>query len=311
MKSPMGVDTTIVKCSECNSRDLVYDENRGERHCEDCGLLLEEGIVDQSPEWREFNEGGDSTNRSRVGAPVTNLLHDKGLSTQIDWQNRDYAGAAINSKNRSQMYRMRKWQMRSRVKGSQERNLSVALVQIGLVCSKMGLPKTINERGADIYRQALKAGLVRGRSIEGTVAASLFIANQQLRTARTVDDFAKVTKLTPKEISRTYRDMKRKLSIKTPVPTPMVYVGRFVNKLGLNSDTERRTREIIKLAEERELTHGKSPSGIVAAALYIAGQQTGQIRTQREIAEVTNVTEVTIRNRYKQLANSLGIVLEI
>jgi transcription initiation factor TFIIB len=307
----MGVDTTVVKCLECQSRNLVYDENRGERHCEDCGLLLEEGIVDQSPEWREFNEGGDATNRSRVGAPVTNLIHDKGLSTQIDWQNRDYAGAAINSKSRSQMYRMRKWQIRSRVKGSQERNLSIALVQMGLVCSKMGLPRTINERGADIYTRALKSGLIRGRSIEGTVAASLFIANQQLLTARTVDDFAKVTKLTPKEISRTYRDMKRKLSIKTPVPTPMVYVGRFVSKLGLNSETERRTREIIKLAEERELTHGKSPSGIVAAALYIAGQQTGQIRTQREIAEVTNVTEVTIRNRYKQLANSLGIVLEI
>ncbi len=311
MTHPMGVDTTIVKCSECNSRDLVYDENRGERHCADCGLLLEEKIVDESPEWREFSDGGESTNRSRVGAPVTNLLHDKGLSTQIDWQNRDYAGASINTKNRSQLYRMRKWQMRSRVRGSQERNLSTALVQIGLVCSKMGLPKTINERGADIYRRALKEGLIRGRSIEGTVAASLFIANQQLSTARTVDDFAKHTKLTPKEISRTYRDLKRKLAIKTPLPTPMVYVARFVSDLGLSSKTERRTREIIKKAEEYELTHGKSPSGIVAAALYIAGQETGQVRTQREIAEVTNVTEVTIRNRYKQLADNLGIKLEI
>ena len=307
----MGVDTTVVKCPECSSRDLEYDENRGERHCTNCGIVLENDIVDQSPEWRDFNDAGQQTDRSRVGEPMTNLLHDKGHSSNIDWQNRDYSGAAIKSKNRSQSYRMRKWQARSRTKGSKERNLQQALALIQQLCSKLKLPKTVQERSADIYRKSLAEDLVRGRSIDSMVCASIFIANQQMLTARTVDDIAKVARIGPKEIGRTYRDVKRKLMIRTPLPDPKIYVSRFCSELQLGPKVQRSALDIIRRAEEMEMTHGKSPCGVAAAAIYIASQLSEQSRTQREIAEVTNVTEVTIRNRYKQLAKSLKIELDI
>lgn len=255
--------------------------------------------------------GDGGPDRSRVGAPVSNLIHDKGLSTEIDWQNRDFSGSAISSKNRSQMYRMRKWQKRARTKGSKERNLSEALAKIQYLCSKLNLPKTVAERSADIYRKALAEDLIRGRSIEITAGASVFIANQQMLTARTVEDLAEILKVNPKEIGRTYRFLKRRLMIRTPPPSPMTYVSRFCSELGLNSDTEGKVREIIRMAEEKELTYGKSPTGITAAALYIAGYQTNQVRTQREISDITNVTEVTIRNRYKGLLSSLNFELEI
>lgn len=306
----MSVDTTLVKCPECSSRNLVYDENRGERHCNECGMVLEESMIDPSAEWRTFNQDGGGPDRSRVGAPVSNLIHDKGLSTEIDWQNKDFAGSAISAKNRSQMYRMRKWQKRARTKGSKERNLSEALTKIQYICSKLNLPKTVAERSADIYRKALAEDLIRGRSIEITSAASVFIANQQMLTARTVEDLAIMLKVNPKEIGRTYRFLKRRLMIRTPPPSPLTYVSRFCSELGLNSDTENQVREIIRMAEEKELTYGKSPTGITAAALYIAGYQTNQIRTQREISEITNVTEVTIRNRYKGLLDSLDFEIE-
>tara|TARA_B100000287_G_scaffold56296_1_gene49487 strand:+ start:31 stop:651 length:621 start_codon:yes stop_codon:yes gene_type:complete len=206
---------------------------------------------------------------------------------------------------------MRKWQKRARTKDSKERNLSEALTRIQYICSKMNLPKTVAERSADIYRKALAEDLIRGRSIEVTAGASVFIANQQMLTARTVEDVAIVLKTNPKEIGRTYRFLKRRLMIRTPPPSPLTYVSRFCSELGLNSDTEGKVREIIKLAEEKELTYGKSPTGITAAALYIAGYQMNQIRTQREISEITNVTEVTIRNRYKGLLESLDFDLDI
>jgi len=306
----VSVDTTLVKCPECSSRNLVYDENRGERHCNECGMVLEESMIDPSAEWRTFNQDGGGPDRSRVGAPVSNLIHDKGLSTEIDWQNKDFAGSAISAKNRSQMYRMRKWQKRARTKGSKERNLSEALTKIQYICSKLNLPKTVAERSADIYRKALAEDLIRGRSIEITSAASVFIANQQMLTARTVEDLAIMLKVNPKEIGRTYRFLKRRLMIRTPPPSPLTYVSRFCSELGLNSGTENQVREIIRMAEEKELTYGKSPTGITAAALYIAGYQTNQIRTQREISEITNVTEVTIRNRYKGLLDSLDFEIE-
>ena len=118
-------------------------------------------------------------------------------------------------------------------------------------------------------------------------------------------------KANSKEVGRAYRVMKRKLRIRTPPPSPMTYVARFASELDLNMKTENATREIIRKAEGAELTHGKSPCGITAAAMYIAGYQTGQIRTQREISDVTNVTEVTIRNRYKGLLKDLEMDVDL
>jgi|TARA_B100001094_G_scaffold330492_1_gene395831 transcription initiation factor TFIIB len=304
----MDIDTSQVKCKECASRNLHYDQVRGERLCSDCGLLVEENIVDHNPEWRNF--GGDTGgDKSRVGAPSNVLLHDKGLQTAIDWQNRDYSGAPLKSKTKNQMYRMRKWQRRSKTHTARERNLSIALSRMEMICSKLALPKSVNERSATIYRKALSNDLIRGRSIDAVVAACIFIANQQMQTARTVDDISSVTELGPKEIGRTYRDIKRRLMIKTPLPNPQIYIDRFCSELGMNSAAKTKASELVEEADRLELTHGKSPSGIAAAAIYIAGQLTHQTRTQRDIAEITNVTEVTIRNRYKQLTRALGIEL--
>lgn len=167
------------------------------------------------------------------------------------------------------------------------------------------------ERAADIYKRALDADLIRGRSIEITAGACVFIANQEMLTARTVDDIAVAMKANPKEVGRSYRGLKRKLMIRTPLTSPETYVSRFCSELELSKVTENKVREIIKLADEYDLVDGKSPSGITAAALYIAGHQTKQIRTQREISDVTNVTEVTIRNRYKQLVEYLDLDLNM
>jgi transcription initiation factor TFIIB len=304
----MDIDTSLVKCKECASRNLYYDQLRGERLCSDCGLLVEENIVDHSPEWRNF-DSSSGKDKSRVGAPASVLLHDKGLQTTIDWQNKDYSGAPIKSKTKSQMYRMRKWQQRSKTQNARERNLSVALNRMDMICSKLVLPKSVNERSATIYRKALANDLIRGRSIDVVAAACIFIANQQMQTARTVDDIAGVAELGPKEIGRTYRDIKRRLMIKTPVTDPQIYIERFCSELGMNSIAKTKAIELVREADRLELTHGKSPSGIAAAAIYIAGQLTLQIRTQREIADVSNITEVTIRNRYKQLVRALEIKL--
>ena len=139
-----------VKCDECGSRQLKKDESRGEVVCEDCGLVLEDKVIDQGAEWRVFSpEQGDQ--RARTGAPMTVMLHDKGLSTDIDWQNKDYSGKTINSRYRSQFYRMRKWQKRSRVSNATERNLAMALAELDRIASRLELPKTVRESAAVNY----------------------------------------------------------------------------------------------------------------------------------------------------------------
>lgn len=249
--------------------------------------------------------------RSRVGAPMTFTIHDKGLSTMIDWRNRDSYGRAISSKNRAQLYRLRKWQRRIRVSNATERNLAFALSELDRMASALGLPpRNVRETAAVVYRDAVDKNLIRGRSIEGGVAAAaLYAACRQCSVPpRTLDEIAEVSRVSRKEIGRTYRFISRELGLKLlPTSPPIDYVPRFCSGLNLKGEVQSRAVEILRQAGERELTSGRGPTGVAAAAIYISSILGGERRTQREVAEVAGVTEVTIRNRYKELAEKLDI----
>lgn len=304
-----GSNTEIehtTKCGECGSRNLDRDETRGELSCVECGLVLEENEIDQGAEWRVFSpEQGDQ--RSRAGAPMTYMLHDKGLSTAIDWQNRDYSGKSLSSRTRSQYYRMRKWQQRARTKNSFDRNLSQALPEIARICTALGFSKHTTEEASLIYRKALERGLTRGRSIDALVAASVYLVSNKNKLGRTLDEVSGHSRVGRKELTRCYKMVKKDLRIKMTVNRPQDFVPGFISKLGLSADVQTKTFEILSQADEKEITDGKSPTGVAAAAIYVACHMVGRLRTQREIADISSVTEVTIRNRYKELISVLGI----
>jgi len=110
-----------------------------------------------------------------------------------------------------------------------------------------------------------------------------------------------------KEIGRNYRNLSRKLELKLLPTAPQDYVSRFCSKLNLSSDVQAKTNKILKKATNKELTSGRGPTGLAAAALYIASVLCDERRTQREVAEIAGVTEVTIRNRYKEITKALDI----
>jgi len=299
------VEETVV-CPECGSRVLVRDYERAELVCEKCGLVVDSNFMDEGPEWRAFDHD-QRMKRSRVGAPMTFTIHDKGLSTMIDWRNRDAYGKSISSKNRAQLYRLRKWQRRIRVSNATERNLAFALSEMDRMASALGLPRNVRETAAVIYRKAVDKNLIRGRSIEGVAAAALYAACRQCSVPRTLDEIAEVSRVSRKEIGRTYRFVSRELGLKLLPTSPIDYVPRFCSGLGLSGEVQAKAIEILRQAGEKELTSGRGPTGVAAAAIYIGSIQCNDRKTQREVAEVAGVTEVTIRNRYKELAEHLGI----
>src|ERR671936_2948699 len=296
----------VTRCPECNSGHLAFDYERGELICEECGLVLNDQMIDQGPEWRAFDvEQGEK--RARTGAPMTMLIHDKGLSTMIGWKNKDSYGKSIPTRNRAQLYRLRKWQRRIRVSNATERNLAFALSELDRMASGMGLPRNVRETAAMIYRRAVTKNLIRGRSIEGVAAAALYAACRQCNVPRTLDEIADASRVSRKEIGRTYRFIARELKLKLMPTSPIDYIPRFCSELKLSGEIQAKTADILKQAADRELTSGRGPTGIAAAAIYIACILAGERRTQREVAEVAGVTEVTIRNRYKELAEKLDI----
>ena len=304
-KNKQTIEETM-KCPKCSSLRLTKDYSRAELVCEQCGLVIDAEIMDHGPEWRAF-DSEQREKKARTGAPMTYTIHDKGLSTTISWQNRDAYGHTIPTRNRAQLYRLRKWQARTRISDGTERNLAVALTSLDRMSSALSLPRNVRETAAMIYRKAARNKLTRGRTIEGITAAVLYAACRQCNVPRTLEEISKVSQMKKKEIGRNYRNISRKLELRLLPTIPQDYISRFCSQLNLNGNVQAKTIEILKKASSEELTSGRGPTGMAAAALYIASVLCNNRRTQREVAEIAGVTEVTIRNRYKELTNKLDI----
>lgn len=298
------------KCSECGGSHFVRDYGTGETICIDCGYVVEEKIEDRGPEWRAFNNE-QREKRVRVGAPLTFTIHDKGLSTIIDWRDRDTYGKNLSPGERAKVYRLRKWQRRSRVSNATERNLAFALSELSKMSAALNLPKNILETASVIYRKAVKKQLIRGRSIQGVTSAAIYMACRQCGIARTLGEVAQISLVSKKEIGRSYRFMLKELNTFVPPSTPAYYISRFSNQLGLIGNVEAIAIRILDVARDLRLTSGRGPLGIAAAATYIASTLINDRRTQRELAEQANVTEVTIRNRYKELIENIEITIKL
>ncbi|MFB6310986.1 MAG: transcription initiation factor IIB family protein [Salinirussus sp.] len=297
-------DESEHTCPECGGH-LVTDEARGETTCAECGLVVDEDAVDRGPEWRAF-DSSERDSKSRVGAPTTKLMHDKGLSSVIDWQDRDARGNALSARQRQKMQRLRTWDERFRTRDHQERNLKQALGEIERMGSALGLSESVRETASVIYRRALEADLLPGRSIEAVASAALYAAARQAGTPRSIDEVVHVSRIDELEFTRTYRYVIRELELPVEPADPAQYVGRYVSELDLSPDVERRARELLQTGEAANVHVGKSPTGLAAAAVYAAAILENERMTQHEVGEVADVSEVTIRNRYQELLNAHG-----
>src|SRR3990172_13016038 len=225
-------EEATAECPECGSHILVHDCERAELVCNKCGLVVDADFIDHGPEWRAFDYE-QSMKRSRVGTPMTYTVHDKGLSTMIDWRNRDSYGKSISSKSRAQLYRLRKWQRRIRVSNATERNLAFALSELDRMASALGLSQNVRETAAVVYRKAVDKNLIRGRSIEGVAAAGLYAVCRQCNVPRTLDEIGEVSRVSRKEIGKTYRFISRELGLKLVPTSPIDYVPRFCSGFNL------------------------------------------------------------------------------
>jgi transcription initiation factor TFIIB len=288
-----------LQCPECGG-SLATDTEHGETVCQDCGLVVDEDSIDHGPEWRAF-DSREKDEKSRVGAPTTNMMHDKGLSTNIGWQDKDAYGNQLSASQRQKMQRLRTWNERFRTRDSKERNLKQALGEIDRMASALGLPENVRETASVIYRRALSEDLLPGRSIEGVSTASLYAAARKAGTPRSLDEISAVSRVEKDEIARTYRYVVRELKLEIQPADPEQYVPRFASDLGLSDEAERRARQLLQTAKEQEVHSGKSPVGLAAAAVYAASLLTNEKVTQSEVSEVANISEVTIRNRYHEL----------
>jgi transcription initiation factor TFIIB len=293
-------------CSDCGGSNIIHDNASGEIICGTCGVVITDTVINKGPEWRAFTQT-EKESRSRVGVPLSFAVHDKGLTTMIGRVGRDAFGRKIPLKTKLQMLRLRKWQIRSRVHSSVDRNLAQAMAELDRLTDKLHIPPSIKEKAAVIYRKALDKGLVRGRSISAIAAASLYAACRSSQTPRTLRELAAHSPIEKKDIARCYRLLLRELNLRMPIPAATLRVPKIAAKVNVGEKTQQAAVEILREAERLKTTAGKDPMGLAAAALYIACVMNDEKRTQKMIADAAGVTEVTIRNRYKGLKEALDL----
>jgi len=285
-----------ANCSNCGSHRIVHDSDTGESICGNCGIVLEDVSVDRGPEWRAFTPE-ERLNKQRTGGPISNLYYDRGLATKFD--PKDVKGGS--SEERQKLWRLKKWDTRTKLDKKGKRNLSHALTKLDRIAEDLHLPKDVKEKASDIYRKALDKDMIRGRTIEGFVAASIYAACRQSKVPRSLKEVSKASTQDMKTISRTYRLLLWELDLKMPVDHPMKFVPRIASEVEVSRETDRLTVEILRKAKKEKALMGKDPRGMAAAALYLAGKTNEEGCTQREVSDAAGTSEVTLRNRLRDL----------
>jgi transcription initiation factor TFIIB len=291
-----------AKCSTCGSmQTAITDPESAEVICNGCGMVISDmTIATQETESRVTGSNGDGTS-----APLSR--HDRGLATIIGSHNVDVSGKKLDANTRLTFERLRTWDARTQIDSSTDKNLSRAFSTLLMLKGKLGLSNTIVEKTAYIYRKVVARRLVRGRTIPGMLAACLYLACREAGTPRTIKDIASKSNIKRKCIARSIRLVTLKLDIKAPIFDPMKCIAKISNTSKISEKTKRQAFVIMDMAYKREIPAGKDPMGLAASVLYIACKETAENKTQHDMAKAAGVTEVTIRNRVRDLGENLEL----
>lgn len=298
-----------TSCPECKS-SLIDDIQSGELICSTCGIVVAEQMADYGPETRSTNLE-DKMRLARATGQTTYSQHDLGITTEISISTKDFSGKTISSQVANQMYNLRKWQQRVRVSSPRERRLSNVLSKIGETCENVSLPKNVLETASMIYRNLDGKVEVKGKSVTSISAATVYMACKQCNVVRSLEEICKGV-CQPKDVkaktklaARYYRTLVMELGTDTaPVLTMDKYISKIANLTKTDVRVERLALEIAQKTKNNNLADGKAPNGIAAAYLYVASILLGQSVLQRDVSSVAGVTEVTIRNRCKEILAS-------
>ncbi|MDR5657803.1 transcription initiation factor IIB family protein [Halodesulfurarchaeum sp. HSR-GB] len=275
------------QCPECDGRVTT---NAVETVCEECGLVVNEHQIDHGPEWRAFDED----ERERTGAPLTAARHDRGLSTEIG-RGTDANGNTLSGRKRRQVARMRREQTRGRFQSKAERNLAHGLGEVRRIVSTLELSETIRDQACQLFRSAQNEDLLPGRSIEAMATASVYGACRCNGISRTLDDVTDPARVEQSRVTNAYKTLNTELGLPAKPVTPSAFVPRLASELDVPDQIRQRARKLAEDSESTGVTTGVRPSGFAAACLYKAGHEHGQLLTQSAVAEVANVSPVTVR----------------
>ncbi len=301
-ESELNSDSCCPTCGKW----LIGDYYKGEVICPSCGFVISEQVEDTGPEWKALDPE-DKAKKVRVGSPRTMALHDFGLSTEIGREMRDSQGHYLNRQTQNQYYKLQKWQRRIRITPA-ERSLSNVLSKITEVCNALNLPKNVLETAAQIYRDSARLKVARSKSIIGMTASTIYLACRKCGVSRSLKEIASASRIDKRTAAKYYRLVLKEVETEyVPPPSIWMYISKLVNTAKIDPKVERLALRLARMTDDSKISGGKAPAGLAAAYVYISSVILGMHTPQREIADVAEVTEVTIRNRCREILENFTI----
>lgn len=296
-------ETEEKTCRSCKNKKFISDYERGEVYCAKCGLIHQDTLFDFGPEWRAFDRE-QLDKRARTGGLLRYAKLGKGLTTEIDKYDRDIKGKAIPAERKAKFYRLRKWQTRSKMATSLQRNLSKALPELDRMCSFLKIPGNIKEESALLYRKCAEKGIVKGRSIESMVAAIIYLVTRKNKMPKTLEELEVASGVKKKLISGSFRKIIHEMNIKMPVTTAADYVPSLAVQLGASGETMAKAIALVEKAKENSVTTGKVPISVAIAALYVAADLTKDEKMKKDV-KFPGISKNTIQSRYEEIVEKV------
>ena len=296
--------TELVHQKNCKKNNLITDLTTGEIACSNCGSVISERVVDSGPESIGMT-GEEYQSNSRVGRKISLKMIDMGLSTIIEAKDKDSTGRGLSTENRRMFYRLRMWDRNSRSANS-VKSFQKAFTMLDGIAAKLGLPESVIEQTAYIFRKIAAKKILAGRSTVGILCAAVYITCRMTNTPRTLQDVAKAGNVNKKNIQRTYRFLARELDLSLEAYQPTEFVSRIAKAVKLPEKTERLAFRILDVSTKNGVSASKNPMAMAAAATYLASVKSGKKVSQLKISEVSGISAVTIRDRTKEILKKVG-----
>jgi len=300
--------TVLMDCTSCGGRV----ENRGgEEVCIACGIVASGYAINTGPEYRVFTKAQRS--RERAGAPITWTSHDRGLSTTIGRGSNfaDHRGNKPTPERQQDFLRMRRSHA---VKPTNtDRSIDHGLKFIDVTVGQLELPRMVREEAGRYMHLVADAGLIRGRTVHGMAVACVhLVCRKRPELARTLDDIAWGSGIAKKEIARNYRVIVNELGLKIARGKESAYLSKYVEHFGASAHVATIAQQILDELRRTRNTAGKKPVPLATAALYLALEIVSDMKiTQSRIAHFSGTTEVTLRNRYREMKSLLLIEVRL
>lgn len=298
--------TELVHQKNCKKQEIVTDIHTGEVACSNCGIVSSEPIIDLGAEMA----GGNSTdyqNNSRVGAKRSLKMIDMGLSTLIEAKDKDVTGKSLSIENRRMFYRLRMWDRNSR-SAVTSKSFQKAFTLLDAMGSKLGLPESVIEESAYLFRKVAARKILAGRSTAAMLSATIYATCRITDTPRTLQDIADAANIKKKVLQRTYRFLAKEMDLAPESYTPSEFVTRIAKGLNLSEKTQRLTFKILDLCSKKHVSTSKNPMAMAAAAIHLASTINAERVSQLKISKISGISAVTIRERRKEIVSKVGDV---